>query len=387
MEISYIKENHNELTIYDLEGKIINKIEKPEGKILTSGKDFFIIETETHYLFYNIQGEKLNQYPKEIGKFIKIANNECVFLEGEVLKKYNKNGFTTNSSTKLQQGNKTTKKTKVIEKLKKSASTFITILIIANAVAAGIMTYTEDNTEIEFWLNKFCDVSIIIFIIEILIRIFWNKKPKEFFTNEDKGWNIFDLVVTVISSFSFISGIEGIVGARALRILRELRLLRVASGISNMKKILQALLYSLPQISWASIFFILLYYIYGITGVELYGSCDEHFATLHRSFLTLLQLMTMDDWTNITLNVMETHPLAWIYFSTFILLASYILVNLIVGIVVDSLNEVHSQNQYDNNDELSREINKLEKQFDHVKEIIKKQELDKIKIEEEDNFE
>ncbi|MBO4372433.1 MAG: ion transporter [Bacteroidales bacterium] len=153
--------------------------------------------------------------------------------------------------------------------------------------------------------------------------------------------------------------------------------MRVASGISNMKRVLQALLFSLPQISWASLFFILLYYIYGITGVELYGECDEHFSSLHRTFLTLLQLMTMDDWMNITLSVMENNPLAWIYFSTFILFASYILVNLIVGIVVDSLNEVHNQAMSSSTDELTREVNKLEKQLQHVKELINKKEEEK----------
>ena len=95
---------------------------------------------------------------------------------------------------------------------------------------------------------------------------------------------------------------------------------------------------------------------------------------LHRTFLTLLQLMTMDDWMNITLSVMETNPLAWIYFSTFILLASYILVNLIVGIVVDSLNEVHNQAMSSSTDEIAREVDKLEKQMQHVKELINKKE-------------
>ena len=374
MAIAYIKEDSNRLTIYSLDGKIISHPPLPEGKILASGSNFFITETADGYKTYSEDGELLNTYSKEIGQFVKIIDDHCLFIEGTNLKQYDKNGYDAENSAPLQSKNALNKKSNRREKLEKAGALFITILIILNAIAAGVMTYTEDNTPTEIWLNHFCDISIIIFIIEIVIRIFCRKKPLEFFTCEDRGWNIFDLIVTVISSLSFFTGLEGIVGARAIRILRELRLLRVASGISNMKRVLQALLYSLPQISWASLFFILLYYIYGITGVELYGECDEHFSSLHRTFLTLLQLMTMDDWMNITLDVMETNPLAWIYFSTFILFASYILVNLIVGIVVDSLNEVHNQAMSSSTDELTREVDKLEKQMQHVKELISKKE-------------
>ena len=374
MAIAYIKQDGNALTLYDLDGKIISRPQLPEGNIIASGSDFYLTETSEGYKSYSAEGTLLNTYSKEIGSFVKIIDNHCLFLEGSTLKQYDKNGYDVENSIALQLKNASDKKSNRREKLEKAGSLFITILIVLNAIAAGVMTYTEDNTATEIWLNHFCDISVVIFIIEILIRIFYRKKPLEFFTCEDRGWNIFDLIVTVISSLSFFTGLEGIVGARAIRILRELRLLRVASGISNMKRVLQALLYSLPQISWASLFFILLYYIYGITGVELYGECDEHFATLHRSFLTLLQLMTMDDWMNITLSVMETNPLAWIYFSTFILLASYILVNLIVGIVVDSLNEVHNQAMSSSTDELTREVDKLEKQMQHVKELINKKE-------------
>ncbi|MBO4371536.1 MAG: ion transporter [Bacteroidales bacterium] len=374
MAIAYIKQDGNVLTIYDLDGKIISHPQLPDGNIIASGSDFFVTETSEGYKTYNAEGSLLNTYSKEIGSFVKIIDDRCLFLEGATLKQYDKNGYDTENSSPLQSKNALNKKSNRREKLEKAGSLFITILIILNAIAAGVMTYTEDSTLTENWLNHFCDISVIIFIIEILIRIFCRKKPTEFFTCEDRGWNIFDLIVTVISSLSFFTGLEGIVGARAIRILRELRLLRVASGISNMKRVLQALLYSLPQISWASLFFILLYYIYGITGVELYGECNEHFSSLHRTFLTLLQLMTMDDWMNITLSVMETNPLAWIYFSTFILFASYILVNLIVGIVVDSLNEVHNQAMSSSTDELTREVDKLEKQMKHVKELINKKE-------------
>ncbi|MBO4372432.1 MAG: ion transporter [Bacteroidales bacterium] len=218
MAIAYIKEDVNHLTIYDLDGKIISRPSLPEGKIIASGTDFYLTETSDSYKTYSEDGNLLNTYNKEIGSFVKIIDNRCLFIEGTTLKQYDRNGYDAESSAALQLKNASDKKSNRREKLEKAGSMFITILIILNAIAAGVMTYTEDNSPTEIWLNHFCDISIIIFIIEIFIRIFCRKKPLEFFTCEDRGWNIFDLIVTVISSLSFFTGLEGIVGARAIRI-------------------------------------------------------------------------------------------------------------------------------------------------------------------------
>jgi voltage-gated sodium channel len=138
-----------------------------------------------------------------------------------------------------------------------------------------------------------------------------------------------------------------------------------------MKRLFYALVNALPQISWTALFFILLIYIYGIIGVGMFKDASDKFSSLHVTFLTLTQIMTLDDWSAITANVMEKHPYAWIYFVSFVLLAAYILVNLVVGVVVDSLNEVREKEELDKCDELQREITRLEKQFDLVKKILK----------------
>jgi voltage-gated sodium channel len=103
----------------------------------------------------------------------------------------------------------------------------------------------------------------------------------------------------------------------------------------------------------------------------MFGAFSESFETLHRSFLTLLQLMTFDDWTAITTNLMEHSPLAWIYIVTFLILAAYILANLIVGIVVDALNEVREKEEIEHSD-IEREFSKLEEQLESVKRLLKK---------------
>ena len=81
--------------------------------------------------------------------------------------------------------------------------------------------------------------------------------------------------------------------------------------------------------------------------------------------------MTLDDWTAITLEVMEYHPYAWIYFTSFVIFAAYILANLVVGIVVDSLNDIRDKEELDKSDEMSRELTKLEKQIEILKKLLK----------------
>lgn len=367
MKISYIDTSDGKIKIYNAEGYLAKVLDDVEGRYCGHGGDFVLVELDDCYKTLTCDGEVLSSFNKHDCRLSSVCDDNIIMCEDGHFVYYDQFG----KHRRHIEMHEAVKESESRRKWAHYGETFITILIVLNALAAGAMTYLADDSTMEHALNVFCDVSIVIFIIEILIRIFCGKSVKEFFKGEDAGWNWFDLIVTVVSSLSFFTGIEGIVGARAIRILRELRLLRVVSGSSNMKRIFHALIYSLPQISWASLFFVLLYYIYGIIGVEMFGAFSESFETLHRSFLTLLQLMTFDDWTAITTNLMEHSPLAWIYIVSFLILAAYILANLIVGIVVDALNEVREQEEIEHSD-IEREFSKLEEQMASVKRLLKK---------------
>ncbi|MBR4677731.1 MAG: ion transporter [Bacteroidales bacterium] len=370
MKIAYIDVNEDgKIKIYDKNGKMKALLDSPSDGVLKGfGSEFFVMETPESYLSIGVDGKIKGHYFKELGSLAKINDDSVVFFENGNVAYYD-SSLQKTSSVKLSED--LSAKETLKDKLIKHADNFITVLIVLNAIAAGAMTYLDDSSPLEHYLNVFCDVSILIFIVEILIRLFCRKKVSTFFTDEDRGWNIFDLIVTVISSLSFFSGLESFVGARAIRILRELRLLRVVSGVDNMKRLFHALMNAMPQISWTALFFVLLCYIYGIIGVEMFGDISEKFTNLHVTFLTLVQIMTLDDWSAMTQEIMTVHPYAWTYFVSFVLLAAYILVNLVVGVVVDSLNEVRAQEDLEKSDELPREITKLEKQFDLVKKLLK----------------
>jgi|GEM_PF-2574968 len=368
MKISYIDTSTDgKIKIYNSEGYLAKVLDGVDGRYCGHGDDFVLVESSDCYKTLTSDGELLSTFNKHDCRLSSVCGDNIIMCEDGHFVYYDQYG----KHRYHVEMHEAAKESQLRRKWAQYGESFITIMIVLNAIAAGAMTYLADDSTMERVLNVFCDVSIVVFIIEILIRIFCGKSVKDFFRGEDAGWNWFDLIVTVVSSLSFFNGIEGVVGARAIRILRELRLLRVVSGSANMKRIFHALIYSLPQISWASLFFVLLYYIYGIIGVEMFGSFCEHFETLHRSFLTLLQLMTFDDWTAVTTSLMEHSPLAWIYIVTFLILAAYILANLIVGIVVDALNEVREQEEIEHSN-IEREFSKLEEQMASVKRLLKK---------------
>lgn len=368
MKISYIDTSTDgKIKIYNSEGYLAKVLDGVDGRYCGHGDDFVLVESDDCYKTLTSDGELLSTFNKCDCRLSSVCCDNIIMCEDGHFVYYDQYG----KHRHHVEMHEAAKESQLRRKWAQYGESFITIMIVLNAIAAGAMTYLADDSAMERALNVFCDVSIVVFIIEILIRIFCGKSVQDFFRGEDAGWNWFDLIVTVVSSLSFFNGIEGVVGARAIRILRELRLLRVVSGSANMKRIFHALIYSLPQISWASLFFVLLYYIYGVIGVEMFGSFCEQFETLHRSFLTLLQLMTFDDWTAITTNLMEHSPLAWIYIVTFLILAAYILANLIVGIVVDALNEVREQEEIEHSN-IEREFSKLEEQMASVKRLLKK---------------
>ncbi|MBQ1697239.1 MAG: ion transporter [Bacteroidales bacterium] len=367
MKISYIDTADGKIRIYNSEGFLTKELDGMGGRACGHGNDFVLVEFDDCYKTLTCDGDVLATFKKHDCRLSSVCDDNIIMCEDGHFVHYDRYG----KKSKHVAMRKAMKNTESRHKWAHYGEVFITMLIVFNALAAGAMTYLADDSALERWLNIFCDVSIVIFVIEILLRIFCGKSPKDFFQGEDSGWNWFDLIVTVVSSLSFFTGIEGIVGARAIRILRELRLLRVVSGSSNMKRIFHALIYALPQMSWASLFFVLLYYIYGIIGVELFGAFSENFESLHRTFLTLLQLMSFDDWTAITTDLMEHTPLAWIYIVSFLILAAYILANLLVGIVVDSLNEVREKEEIEHSD-IEREFSKLEEQLESVKRLLKK---------------
>lgn len=229
----------------------------------------------------------------------------------------------------------------MIEKLKsflenKIFINFIIVLILLNWVSMWLETskYIMENYSI--FINTFDKLVVAIFTIEVSLKIIAYKK--DFFKS---WWNIFDFIIVIISLIPTSWPLQ------ILRVLRVLRLLRLITFIPQMKRVVTALFEVIPGILSIASLLMLIFYIFAIMTTNLYSeSFPEWFWDLWKSFYTLFQIMTLESWSMwIVRPIMEVHPYSWIVFIIFILIATFIMVNLVIAIVVEAMNKINKQEE------------------------------------------
>jgi len=205
---------------------------------------------------------------------------------------------------------------------------FIIAVIILNAVVLGLETSKITMKSYGRVLEILDHIMLGIFVVELTARIIVHRWA--FFRDP---WSVFDFVVVAIA---LVPATETFTVLRALRVLRVLRLI---TAIPTLKAVVAGLLASLPGM--VSIVFLigLLYYVFAIIAIKLFGTDNpELFGTLGRSLYTLFTVMTLEGWTNdVAKPVMEHHPWAWIFFVTYIVLTTFMVLNLFIGVVVNAM--------------------------------------------------
>jgi voltage-gated sodium channel len=205
---------------------------------------------------------------------------------------------------------------------------FIMALILVNAVILGMETYPRVMNAAGPLLETLDHIILAVFVAEIAARIAVHRLA--FFRDP---WSLFDFVVIGIA---LVPATETFSVLRALRVLRVLRLI---TAIPTLKAVVAGLLASLPGM--VSIVFLigLLYYVFAIIAIKLFGADNpELFGTLGKSLYTLFTVMTLEGWTNdVAKPVMEHHPWAWIFFITYIVLTTFMVLNLFIGVVVNAM--------------------------------------------------
>lgn len=213
---------------------------------------------------------------------------------------------------------------------------FILILIIINSIVLGLDTSVELKTKFGNILTLIDNVCLIIFTLELVLRIIVYRL--NFFIGKDRNWNWFDLIIVTISLLATSN-------LSVLRAFRVLRALKVLSAIPTMRIVLASLLNTLPSLGSIGFLLMVFYYVYGVLCVNLFGEkFPQWFGTLGKSFYTLFQIMTLESWSmGIVRPVMEVYPYAWIVFVSFILIASFGVLNLIIGVIVESIAEMKAK--------------------------------------------
>ncbi len=245
---------------------------------------------------------------------------------------------------------------------------FIMGIIILNGITMGFETSKTFAIEYGAFFDLFNILIVTIFTIEIAMRIYVHRMA--FFKD---SWSLFDFSIVAISLVPATSGFE------IFRILRVLRLFRIITVVPQMKKIITALLSVIPGISSIAALLTLFFYIFAIMSTQLFGEkFPEWFGTLGESFYTLFQIMTLESWSmGIVRPVMETYPFAWLFFVPFIFVATFIIVNLIIAIVVDAMNEMNTSEEnyivkelYSSEDIMKVEIQNLRRDIQELKTLL-----------------
>lgn len=212
----------------------------------------------------------------------------------------------------------------------------ITALILLNAIILGVETSAVAQQRAGEWLTLVNQVILVAFTVEIALKLV--AFGPRFFRS---GWNVFDFLIVAIS-LAPASGPLAIL--RSLRILRVLRLL---SSVKRLRMLVESLMQALPGIGWTAALLLMMFYIFAVMGTELFGDAfPQWFGTLGASIYSLFQIMTLESWSmGIARPVMEVYPMAWIFFVPFILISSFMVLNLFIAIIVSATQEVHESEQ------------------------------------------
>jgi voltage-gated sodium channel len=218
-------------------------------------------------------------------------------------------------------------------------------VIIANAVVIGLETSTVAMRAIGPLLTALDLLALSIFVVEIAAKLFVHRLG--FFRDP---WNVFDFLIVGAALLPSGGSLS------VMRALRVLRVLRLVSTIPKMRTVVQALLSAVPAMGTVISLLGLIFYIAAVMATKLFGGAfDEWFGTLGRSFYSLFQIMTLESWSmGIVRPVMDTYPLAWIFFIPFILITSFAVLNLFIAIIVNAMHDAADDEDADSkNDALA----------------------------------
>jgi voltage-gated sodium channel len=231
------------------------------------------------------------------------------------------------------------------------AQYFIMFLIVINAVILGLETVPAAMQSYGSLLIAIDQLILGVFVIEILLRIYAHRLA--FFRDP---WSLFDFVVVAIA---LVPASGPLAVLRALRILRVLRLLTL---VPSMRRVVGALLGSIPGLSSIALVLLLIYYVFAVIATKLFGEhFPQWFGSIGESLYSLFQIMTLESWSmGIVRPVMVEHPYAWIFFVVFILIATFTMLNLFIAIIVNAMQTFTEEENRERKDALDETRDHIE---------------------------
>ncbi|MEM7578064.1 MAG: ion transporter [Planctomycetota bacterium] len=234
----------------------------------------------------------------------------------------------------------------------------VLILILFAAVLVGLETSERLMAENGKLLKTLDRVVLWAFALEAFLKMAGH--GRRFYRYFLDPWNVFDFVIVVVCFLPVNSQY-----AAVLRLARVLRTLRLVSGIPKLQLLVGSLLKSLPAMVYVGALLAIMFYIYAVVGVFLFRDNDPvHFRDLGKSLLTLFRVVTLEDWTDVMYIQMygsdlydfspqdrarfefESVGRPWVgalYFVSFVLFGTMIMLNLFIGVVIKSMEEAEDE--------------------------------------------
>ena len=207
----------------------------------------------------------------------------------------------------------------------------ITVLIVVNAIILGLETDRElfaRYGSLLVLIDHFCLGAFVLELVAKLVTyrsLFWKS-----------GWNWFDFIVVAIAL------VPGVGPWAVLRSLRVLRVLRLFTVVPQLRRVVAAALHAIPGLASVLVVMAVFFYTAAVLATTLFGGTHpDWFGSIGKSLYTLFQVMTLESWSmGIVRPVMEAHPTAWAFFVPFIVIATFTILNLFIGIIVSTMQEL-----------------------------------------------
>lgn len=206
-------------------------------------------------------------------------------------------------------------------------------VILANALILGLQTYPGIEREHGDTLHLLNGLCLAFFVVEMTLRVAsYFPRPWRFFL---EGWNVFDFVAV---GLAFVPGLQS--NSTILRLARLARIVRVVHLLPDVRILINAVIRSLPPLASMGILTTLILFVYGMVGWQLFGDeLPDDWGTIGEAMLSLFVMLTLEDFPNYMDAGMEIHPWSWVFFVSFILVAAFVVINVLIGIVLHSMEE------------------------------------------------
>lgn len=213
----------------------------------------------------------------------------------------------------------------------------IIALILFNAAILGLETVPALVAHYGNWFELSHRLILMAFIIEAALKI--TTVAPRFKLYFGDGWNLFDFSIIL---FALIPATGEL--AVIARLARLLRVLRLISTIPELRLIVSTLMRSIPSMGHVILLMSIIFYIYGIAGYHMFHVHDPiHWGSLGLSLLTLFRVVTLEDWTDVMYTAMESYDWAWIYFVSFVIMGTFVIINLFIAIVLNNLEQAKAE--------------------------------------------